>query len=93
MQECLLSKTVVINLHLSFSVKTATEENEELERTNKQLRLEMEQLVNQQDDVGKNVRIFLLRLHDFLCVSVLSDSAPCICSRFRCTSWSGPAEP
>uniref|UniRef100_A0A8C2K3X5 Myosin, heavy chain 14, non-muscle n=1 Tax=Cyprinus carpio TaxID=7962 RepID=A0A8C2K3X5_CYPCA len=30
-------------------------QRDELERTNKQLRLEMEQLVNAQDDVGKNV--------------------------------------
>lgn len=36
----------------------------------------MEQLVNQQDDVGKNVRIFLLRLLCHFSVSVLSESAP-----------------
>ncbi|XP_016087656.1 myosin-10-like [Sinocyclocheilus grahami] len=42
-------------LSLSRALQEATEQRDELERTNKQLRLEMEQLVNTQDDVGKNV--------------------------------------
>lgn len=42
---------------LVFCVQDANDQKEELERVNKQLRLEMEQLVNQQDDVGKNVRL------------------------------------
>uniref|UniRef100_A0A8C2K2R9 Myosin, heavy chain 14, non-muscle n=1 Tax=Cyprinus carpio TaxID=7962 RepID=A0A8C2K2R9_CYPCA len=37
------------------ALKMTTVQRDELERTNKQLRLEMEQLVNAQDDVGKNV--------------------------------------
>uniref|UniRef100_A0A3B4AD74 Uncharacterized protein n=1 Tax=Periophthalmus magnuspinnatus TaxID=409849 RepID=A0A3B4AD74_9GOBI len=42
-------------LSLSRSLQEAQDQKEELERINKQLRMEMEQLVNQQDDVGKNV--------------------------------------
>ncbi|XP_004541253.3 uncharacterized protein myh14 isoform X6 [Maylandia zebra] len=42
-------------LALSRALQEAQDQKEELERANKQLRLEMEQLVNQQDDVGKNV--------------------------------------
>ncbi|XP_028435259.1 myosin-10 isoform X4 [Perca flavescens] len=42
-------------LALSRALQEAQDQREELERSNKQLRLEMEQLVNQQDDVGKNV--------------------------------------
>ncbi|XP_068616663.1 myosin-10 [Brachionichthys hirsutus] len=42
-------------LALSRALHEAQDQREELERANKQLRLEMEQLVNQQDDVGKNV--------------------------------------
>nr|XP_046255396.1 myosin-10 isoform X3 [Scatophagus argus] len=43
------------HLALSRALQEAQDQKEELERVNKQLRLEMEQLVNQQDDVGKNV--------------------------------------
>ncbi|XP_063735034.1 myosin-10 isoform X3 [Eleginops maclovinus] len=43
------------HMALSRALQEAQEGREELERANKQLRLEMEQLVNQQDDVGKNV--------------------------------------
>uniref|UniRef100_A0A673BR39 Myosin, heavy chain 14, non-muscle n=1 Tax=Sphaeramia orbicularis TaxID=375764 RepID=A0A673BR39_9TELE len=42
-------------LALSRALQEVQDQKEELERSNKQLRLEMEQLVNQQDDVGKNV--------------------------------------
>ncbi|XP_047455910.1 myosin-10 isoform X6 [Mugil cephalus] len=42
-------------LALSRALQEAQDQREELERANKQLRMEMEQLVNQQDDVGKNV--------------------------------------
>uniref|UniRef100_A0A4W6FMP3 Myosin, heavy chain 14, non-muscle n=1 Tax=Lates calcarifer TaxID=8187 RepID=A0A4W6FMP3_LATCA len=42
-------------LALSRALQEAQDQREELERANKQLRVEMEQLVNQQDDVGKNV--------------------------------------
>ncbi|XP_076010942.1 uncharacterized protein myh14 isoform X2 [Genypterus blacodes] len=42
-------------LALSRALQEAQDQREELERSNKQLRVEMEQLVNQQDDVGKNV--------------------------------------
>uniref|UniRef100_A0A7N9AS10 Myosin, heavy chain 14, non-muscle n=1 Tax=Mastacembelus armatus TaxID=205130 RepID=A0A7N9AS10_9TELE len=42
-------------LALSRALQEAQDQREELERVNKQLRMEMEQLVNQQDDVGKNV--------------------------------------
>uniref|UniRef100_H3CRL6 Myosin, heavy chain 14, non-muscle n=1 Tax=Tetraodon nigroviridis TaxID=99883 RepID=H3CRL6_TETNG len=42
-------------LALSRALQDVQDQKEELERVNKQLRLEMEQLVNQQDDVGKNV--------------------------------------
>ncbi|XP_034554514.1 myosin-10 [Notolabrus celidotus] len=42
-------------LTLSRAMDDTNEQMQELERSNKQLRLEMEQLVNQQDDVGKNV--------------------------------------
>ncbi|XP_049585467.1 myosin-10 isoform X2 [Syngnathus scovelli] len=42
-------------LALSRALQEAQDQRDELERSNKQLRLEMEQLVNQQDDVGKNV--------------------------------------
>ncbi|XP_030605700.1 myosin-10 isoform X5 [Archocentrus centrarchus] len=42
-------------LALTRALQEAQDQKEELERANKQLRLEMEQLVNQQDDVGKNV--------------------------------------
>lgn len=44
-------------LSLSRALQEATEQRDELERTNKQLRVEMEQLVNAQDDVGKNVQL------------------------------------
>ncbi len=44
-------------LSLSRALQEATEQKDELERTNKQLRLDMEQLVNAQDDVGKNVQL------------------------------------
>ncbi|KAM4579625.1 uncharacterized protein myh14 isoform 6-T6 [Odontesthes bonariensis] len=39
----------------SRSLQEVQDQRDELERANKQLRLEMEQLVNQKDDVGKNV--------------------------------------
>uniref|UniRef100_A0A3P9HZM7 Myosin, heavy chain 14, non-muscle n=1 Tax=Oryzias latipes TaxID=8090 RepID=A0A3P9HZM7_ORYLA len=42
-------------LALSRSLQEVQDQRDDLERVNKQLRLEMEQLVNQQDDVGKNV--------------------------------------
>ncbi|KAM9806591.1 myosin-10 isoform X1 [Syngnathus typhle] len=42
-------------LALSRALQEAQDQRDELERSNKQLRLEMEQLVNQQDDVGKSV--------------------------------------
>lgn len=44
-------------LSLSRALLEATDQRDELERTNKQLRVEMEQLVNAQDDVGKNVQL------------------------------------
>ncbi|XP_068425342.1 myosin-10 isoform X2 [Clinocottus analis] len=43
------------HLALSRALQEAQDQREELERSNKQLRFEMEQLVNQQDDVGKSV--------------------------------------
>ncbi|KAJ3598057.1 hypothetical protein NHX12_001571, partial [Muraenolepis orangiensis] len=43
------------SLALARALQEAQDQREELERANKQLRQEMEQLVNQQDDVGKNV--------------------------------------
>ncbi|XP_071402203.1 myosin-10 [Centroberyx affinis] len=43
------------SLALARALQEAQDQREELERANKQLRMEMEQLVNQQDDVGKNV--------------------------------------
>lgn len=46
-------------LALSRALQEASEQRDELERTNKQLRLDMEQLVNAQDDVGKNVWLTL----------------------------------
>lgn len=49
-------------LSLSRALQEATEQRNELERTNKQLRLEMEQLVNAQDDVGKNVQFALFTI-------------------------------
>ncbi|XP_077382235.1 uncharacterized protein LOC144021880 isoform X2 [Festucalex cinctus] len=42
-------------LALSRELLETQDQRDELERSNKQLRMEMEQLVNQQDDVGKNV--------------------------------------
>ncbi|XP_034466181.1 myosin-10 isoform X5 [Hippoglossus hippoglossus] len=42
-------------LALSRALQETQDQREELERANKQLRAEMEQLVNQQDDVGKSV--------------------------------------
>ncbi|XP_061677060.1 myosin-10 isoform X3 [Syngnathoides biaculeatus] len=42
-------------LALSRALQEAQDQRDDLDRSNKQLRLEMEQLVNQQDDVGKNV--------------------------------------
>ncbi|XP_062394116.1 LOW QUALITY PROTEIN: myosin-10 [Sardina pilchardus] len=42
-------------LSVSRALQEAQEQREELERSNKQQRLDMEQLVNQQDDVGKSV--------------------------------------
>lgn len=49
-------------LALSRALQEASEQRDELERTNKQLRLDMEQLVNAQDDVGKNVRLSLTNI-------------------------------
>ncbi|XP_077453911.1 uncharacterized protein myh14 isoform X2 [Stigmatopora argus] len=43
------------HLALSRALQETQDQRDELERSNKQLRMEMEQLVNQQDDVGKNV--------------------------------------
>lgn len=45
---------LVIDLQV-FCPQEVQDQRDELEKINKQLRLEMEQLVNQQDDVGKNV--------------------------------------
>ncbi|KAL0985193.1 hypothetical protein UPYG_G00153940 [Umbra pygmaea] len=42
------------NYHVTTLLE-AQDQRDELERANKQLRIDMEQLVNQQDDVGKNV--------------------------------------
>lgn len=49
-------------LALSRALQEASEQRDELERTNKQLRLDMEQLVNAQDDVGKNVWLTLTNI-------------------------------
>ncbi|KAM6967855.1 LOW QUALITY PROTEIN: uncharacterized protein myh14 [Aplochiton taeniatus] len=43
------------SMALARALQEAQDQRDELERANKQLRLDMEQLVNQQDDVGKNV--------------------------------------
>uniref|UniRef100_A0AAY5K3N9 Myosin, heavy chain 14, non-muscle n=1 Tax=Esox lucius TaxID=8010 RepID=A0AAY5K3N9_ESOLU len=43
------------SLALARALQEAQDQRDELERSNKQLRIDMEQLVNQQDDVGKNV--------------------------------------
>ena len=43
-------------LSLSRQLDEITEAKEEFERSNKQLRAEMEDLVSSKDDVGKNVR-------------------------------------
>ena len=51
----------------------------------------MEQLVNQQDDVGKNVRNFSFDSLTVLSVIVFSESVSHLCYMFRYMSWSGPA--
>lgn len=59
-------------LSLSRALQEATEQKDELERTNKQLRLEMEQLINAKDDVGKNVQLafyqctYIIFIHIYL---------------------------
>lgn len=44
-------------LSLARALDEALEAKEELERTNKQLRTEMEDLMSSKDDVGKNVSV------------------------------------
>lgn len=49
---------------MARALEEALEAKEELERFNKQLRAEMEDLMSSKDDVGKNVsNSFLLKSH------------------------------
>lgn len=64
-------------LSLARALEEALEAKEELERTNKMLKAEMEDLVSSKDDVGKNVSLSLSSLlvyisptHPLCCVSV-----------------------
>lgn len=61
-------------LSLARALEEAQDGREELERTNKALRMEMEDLISSKDDVGKNVGAF------FICLSILW------CSRQKRTS-------
>lgn len=50
-------------LSLARALDEALEGKEELERVNKQLRTEMEDLMSSKDDVGKNVSVKISRVH------------------------------
>lgn len=50
-------------LSLARALEEALEAKEELERTNKMLKAEMEDLVSSKDDVGKNVSLIFACLH------------------------------
>lgn len=50
-------------LSLARALDEALEAKEELERVNKQLRTEMEDLMSSKDDVGKNVSVKISRPH------------------------------
>lgn len=82
-------------LSLSRALLEATEQRDELERTNKQLRVEMEQLVNAQDDVGKNVQLafYQCACTEFINMLLHSNSKNMFCSfdffrLLRFMSWS-----
>lgn len=49
-------------LSLARALEEAQDAREELERANKALRTEMEDLISSKDDVGKNVSITVVRL-------------------------------
>lgn len=66
------------------------DQRDDLERVNKQLRLEMEQLVNQQDDVGKNVGLFWFFCFGFWGGVVLGTFLITLFFFFRSMSSSGP---
>lgn len=51
-------------LSLARALDEALEAKEELERINKQLRTEMEDLMSSKDDVGKNVSVKISRAHN-----------------------------
>ena len=64
-------------LSLARALEEALEAKEELERTNKMLKAEMEDLVSSKDDVGKNVSrsvssflVCISPAHPFCCLSV-----------------------
>lgn len=58
-------------LSLARALEEALEAKEELERTNKMLKAEMEDLVSSKDDVGKNVSLY------HLCLSTFHQSTRC----------------
>lgn len=66
-------------LSLARALDEALEAKEELERINKQLRTEMEDLMSSKDDVGKNVSVKIGRAHKVceLC-HILYPSCTCL---------------
>lgn len=75
-------------LSLARALEEALEAKEELERTNKMLKAEMEDLVSSKDDVGKNVSLFII----FACLHFTTPhTVLCIRLRgsWRCASFMG----
>lgn len=56
-------------LSMTRALDEALEAKEELERINKQLRAEMEDLMSSKDDVGKNVSVRISEAHTICCES------------------------
>lgn len=57
-------------LTLTRDLETMTDQKDDLERTNKSLKAEMETLVSSKDDVGKSVRLRLLVGLSFICLNI-----------------------
>lgn len=86
-------------LSLARALEEAQDGREELERANKALRVEMEDLISSKDDVGKNVGAALpsqscgILGTKFLAVKKSSPPVNLKITDGRCTSWRSPNEP
>lgn len=81
-------------LNLARELETMTTLKDELDRTNKQFKAEMEDLVSSKDDVGKNVRLCRRPLLVPAEATLYSKSVyQCKLLTFRFMTWRNPSVP